>query len=794
MTPAFVEILRLWRLVLVRWSVYLLMIAGLVLAYGSAIVIGLYVRDEMTYDRFVPGAENIYLLSPYYGPRNKPLVASDLTPSGVAGWMKSDLPSVSAVTRLNAVEWPMSTPLRKVRERFYWADANFFDVVPLPVLRGDLRTALRDPGSVVMTRRMARAYFGRDDVIGRTLRGKGDIVYHVTAVLKDFPANTTIDREIFAAGSGDYTMLAILDRYPDLLWPTTYTFARFRSGADVKTLPDAVARITRAHWRGANNIPVKFDLVPLNDLHFRPHGDGQMKSRGHINLVLALIVVAIATLALAGINVSGLILAETSERGAEMAIRRALGARRIDLVSAILKESLCINAVSMALALAITERLLPGLNHLLDLDMSMWTMPVSELTVIAAVTVAVGGLSGLFPALVVSRPYKNTKGAPRGSGAGGESWRGWVVAQVALVIVLLVATHTIIRQWNYATQAASNFNGDNVLMIKYSDDPDANARFVSDVRRVPGVITAAESFGTPTTEYVRPGLAAISGRQVPLTRNSVHPDFFRVYDIPVLAGRNLQTTFVVPEVPAEVLINASAVKALGFASPEAAIGQVLTYDTDRTRMRSRIAGVVPDLRFATVYDPTEPMIFDSFAKYFSQINVRIDPRHRSQTIRDIDALWVRDTRDAVPIDRRFFQDYLVQQYHDLSQQIRVFNLVAAIGIVLSALGLTGLSIFLTRHQLREMAIRRALGATFADIFQQRLAPFFLPLVLANLLAVPIAWLGLGIWLSSFNSHVALSPLSFIGAGLVSVVFSLLTLAAYSFLTIRDVPLRALRHE
>ena len=792
MTPALFELLHVWRVIRLRWGAYVLMVAGLLLSYSAAIFIGLYVRDELTFDRFLPSANEVFLVSTYYGPQGRALVASDLTPAGVARWMKTDLPSVEAVTRLNAVEWPMSTARRKVKERFYWADPNFFDVLPLPVLHGDLSSALRQPGNIVMTQRMARAYFGHDDVVGQTVFSKGNVPFTVTAVIRDLPANTHLDREIFVSGTLDFAMLSILDRNEDYLWPTSYTYARFKPGTSVPDTNAKLARMTIAHWRGPNNIPVGFIFIPILKFLFQPPAYGQMKPRGHVNSILALVVVAGAILVMAGINFSGLVLAETNERSSEMAIRRALGATRPILIASILREAVIVNVISAVLALAITERFLPVLNRSVDLNMVMWSMPDALLFAVTSVTLVGSLLSGVYPAVVVSRPLIGGRRPGRILGAS-ERWRGWVTTQLALVIVLLIASHTMERQWRFATHDSLNFTSDKVLMVKFSAG-DTNERFANEVRNLKGVAVAAESFGSPTTEFVRPALAVQhGGRTIPITRNSVHPDFFKVYHVPVLAGRNLPGTFLRPEMPSEVLVNLSAVKALGYNSPQAAIGQMLTYDTDRTRMQSRIIGVVPDLRFKSIYEPVQPMIFDSFSKYFSQLNVRLTGEDAAGVLSEIDRLWARDSRDIVPIERRFFSDYIFEQYHELGQQIGVFNLVAAVGILMSMLGLTGLSIFLTRHQVREMAVRRALGATFQDIFLQRLTPFLWPLFWANMLAWPIAWCVLTLWLNSFADHVTVSPVSFLGASCISIAFATATLATHSAMTIRAVHIRALRH-
>ncbi len=795
MSPVLPDIARVCRIIASRWTVYLLMVAGLALAYCAAIIIGLYVHSELTYDRFIPQVDKVYVVSARYGPLGRGLIDSDRIPAGLARWVRSDVPDVAAVTRLDTQEWPMHSNRRDVKERFYFADGNLFGLLQLPVWRGDLKTALAKPGSVVLTRRLAVAYFGRDDVIGQTLITNNLHKLTVTAVLQDLPANSHLDREMFVAGSAPYAKLQAYDLNWNLLWPNTYTYVTLASGADPGRVAARLTEISRRHWQGPNNIPDRFELIPLKDLHFRPHGDGEMKPRGHLDSVFALVGVAGAILALACINFSGLVLAERNERTAELTLYSALGARRIDLIAQIMRESLLVNACSALLGLVIVERVMPVINAAFGFSLALWAHPASALAAVGLAVAVLTLAGGIAPAVVVSKPRPPERRAGGEANAASMHWRGWVVAQLALVIVLLTAAHTMSRQWTYSTTEALGFRGDNVVMVKLGENPAINDAFIRDVGALPGVETAAPSWGTPTNDYVRPAWIKRAGKpMIALTRNSVEPAFFDVYDVKLLAGRNLPRPFLAPEIPKDVLINAAAAQALGYADPQAAVGRTIEYYTDQTVMRSTVVGVVSNLRVSTVYDPIQPMIFDSYAKYFNQVNVRVASGRMEETLPRLDALWTTEAAGSVPIERRFFRDYLLAQYHDLRQQITAFYIISGLAVLLSTLGLTGLSIFLTRHQTQEMAIRRALGATFGDIFLQRLVPFVAPFLLANLIAWPVAWLSLQAWLGAFAEHVSLSWLSLLGAGVISVLFSLLTVAAHSALTARDIRISFLRSE
>ena len=238
----------------------------------------------------------------------------------------------------------------------------------------------------------------------------------------------------------------------------------------------------------------------------------------------------------------------------------------------------------------------------------------------------------------------------------------------------------------------------------------------------------------------------------------------------------MKGTYVFPDATKDIILNRSAALALGFSVPDNAIGRTIEYDVDQIHVRSRVVGVIPDMRFSPVYEPVQPMIFDNDRTYFSQINIRLSPDNPDKTISRIDRLWENLTDGKAPIIQSTFHAYLSDQYADLSHQILVARIVSLVSAVLSILGFVGLSIFQTRHQVRETAIRRALGASFLDIIHDRLSVFYGPILIANLIAWPMAWLVMSSWLNSFADHVPLSVGDFFAAAVTSSGFALIVSA------------------
>lgn len=764
------------RSLLRYWGLTLLNVVGLAIGAAAAIIIALYIRNELNFDRFLPDAGRVLMLTSVYSPPNSPVVGNDKSPAGVASWLRTDLPAVDAVTRLSPSEWPMRSARFQAHESFYWADSNLFDLLRFRAVAGDLRTALDKPYSMVVTQKVARRYFGRDDVVGQTVFINGGSPVTITAVLADFPANNSFGREIFISGSTTYGMLTIMDVHPTWQWASSYTFLRLKPGAH--TSPQAIRDVVARHWNNPYNLPTAFRLVPLPALHFEPEADSPMSPRGHRDTVTAMAVVAGLILFLAAVNFAGLMTAQIDERREEMMIRRSLGARRRHLFFQVFGETAVINGLSVVGAMALVERVLPLINRLLGLELSLWTAPGFSIAC-AFAAILTGIAAGLYPAIVLSSVPASSSREASNSGRGYLGRVGWIAVQFSLLIALLIASATIYRQWTFATGAAFNFDTAGVVQIEIYRDGGLEDTFRQHIVALGGVETAAYSRGIPEEKDTRPGWATSpSGNRVQFTRETVDPHFFATFGVRLLAGQNFTRPYKAGEAD-DVVLTLSAAKALGYRSPADAVGRSLDYIGDHTHLRSRIIGVVADMRIDTVREPLHPMVFDYHPDYFDRLNVKLKRGSEEAALRGIDEVWKRDYPTDNPIVRHFYSEYLDSLYRDMIQQWWAFGLLSVVGICLSILGLTGLSVYLARARLHEIAIRSALGARLWDIFLLRIEPFVTPLLIANGVGGLAAWALMSWWLSSFSAHVGLDPLSFVGAGAMAILIALVTLTVHA---------------
>jgi len=774
------------------WRINLLCMAGLAIGFAAALVISLDVKRELDFNRFVPDADHVLLLTAVYSPPNSPPVANDRTPSGMATWLRQDAPSVAAVARLYPDYWSVRSKTFQALEPFYWTDPDFFDVMGLKAAAGDLKTALDHPYTAVVTRRLARRYFGRGDVIGETLYLQGVSPVRITAVLADFPTNTDLGRGLFVSGLTSYGMLNLHDTNASWQWASSYTFLRLKPGNRL-TGADVLA-IAARHWRNPFSLPAVFKLVRFPDLHFEPEADGQIAPRGHRDTVTAMTIVAILVVGLAAINLAALMTAQIEARRREIATRKILGARARDIILLLLCETALVSLIGLLCALSMTEWALPLINEWLSLDLDLWSDP-GFTGAVAAIVVFAGTLAGVYPAVTLARLSPSPASFIRAKPVGDSDLRriGWVAIQISLLVMLLTSSQIVYRQWRYATGPALNFDGTHLLQVE-AWDVEKEAEFKKGVLAVPQVSAAAYSRYMPEQLDIRLGwVASPSGKAVQFLRQSVDTDFFKLFGLRVLAGRNFAEPYYSTAAPAEVVLSRSAAAAFGYASPAAAIGRVLAYRADHVDRQARIIGVVDDMRVASVREPTQPMVFDAEAFVFTRLNIRLKPGGEAAALPAIDAVWNRYYPKISPIKRHFYTDYLGDLYGDMQRQWWTFGLLSVVGVCLAILGLSGLSMYLARTHLREVAIRNALGARPWDIFLLRVVPFARPLIIGSGLGSLLAWAVMSWWLDSFSAHVAMGAAPFLISCGLTAMTTLATLSVHSVLTAPARSSHPLRH-
>lgn len=768
------------RILIRYWGLSLLTILGLAFGFAAAIVVALEVRNELGFDRFLPDTAQVYLLRTHYTPEGGTPVSSDQSPASMARWLRTDSPAVSASTRLVTAEWPMHTAQRVAQQRFYWADANLFNVLHFKAVSGDLATALQKPDSMVLTRKMARAFFGREDVVGQTIVLSSWMNVKITAVLADFPPNTSFQDQIFISSEAGYSMLSILDSHPEWNWTSCLTFVKLQPHTSLP--PAAMARIAARHGLAAREYPIRFSLTPLTQLHFLPIADSPIAARGHADTIIAMIAVALLIVTLAVVNFSELMAVQIDERRREMAIRKTLGAEAHDVFLQVMAEAAILVCLALLLAAAAVERLLPLINPVMRLGSSPWS---GAGFMLACLTLGflIAMLGALYPALALAAAHPRqhrSQGSARSDASISRSL--WTVARFSLLIVLLISSQTVYQQWRFATSDALNHDARHIFIVDTDSGVPADLSLGPQVAALKGVESVAYSRSLPELRNIWPDwVRRHDGRIVQMQRQSVDPTFYRIYDVHLLAGKGFTTTYPDLSPAREVVINRAALQALGYARPQDAIGQSLVLARVQGDHPTRIIGVIDDIRLADVRTPTPPMVFDNQAAFFNRLSVKLKPGAEASILPALQAIWKRTYPTAGPMEGQFYADYILSEYTDMYQQWYVFGLLSLVGVAVSIFGLIGLSIHIFRSRRKEVAIRNALGASKFDLITLRLKPYLRPLLIANLVAGTVAWLATYAWLRTFALHVNPNAFAFVLASACTFIIALGTLAIHTAL-------------
>jgi len=773
-------------------------IFGLAVGLCGGVTAALVIHSELHYDHFLPDYEHTYLaVSVGTPPGHAALYYEDSSPR-LAPLLK--LYSNAKVTRL----WREQVQLRhgafETGEAIYWADPNLFDVLLLPPFAGDLADALRRPDSVVLTRSLARKYFGRDDARGQTLLLEGKHPMTVTAVIEDLPPSQ-LESGVFASGLAAYSALSE-NRVPGVDSPafqvTVRTYLRVSQERTLEALRTTMPEIVQRMWPlrppdvGLTTALVRFDAVHA----FPAFNPGLYSRMARTGIVGALI------LFVACVNFVNLLTARSANRAKEVAVRKVAGASRRVLIGQFIGESFAYVAVAMLLGLGLTEWALPHLNSLLQSSASAdwWRSPALAAS-LAAMAIVLGVSIGAYPALILSafRPASVLSGLRNSLPRTNIVRQGLVTLQFAVLIGLMIVAGVLWEQRRFATGEALRVDTDEMLVIRAS----CNVAFLTQLRSVPGIRGASCSGralleGNSFASVGRAGALLHSMDTVPMQKGTL--ELFGVRplagSLSELAGPGAGDPRRWSSATARFVINDAAVHELGFASASAAIGQRLRAQTFGGGPEdNQIVAVVPDFSFASVEKPVAPTVYyePNPGAVLSLVNTKLRGRDIPETLAAIDRSW-RLTGMPGPIDRFFLNDHIQSLYVSLLREAQAFAVFCAVALLLACLGLLGLSASIAERRTREIGIRKATGAATHDIVRLLLFQFGKPVMWANLVAFPVAGYAMSRWLHGFAYHANLDPWLFAGAAVAALVIAMLTVSTHSILAARAKTAAALRYE
>ena len=772
-------------------------IGGLALGLACALLIMLWVRDELSFDRFHTKADRIFRVVFSTSEDGRPTNANGSF--GVGPALKKDFPEILETVRVKKME---QNPKRYVgyqdrkfyESRFFFAEPSALTVFDFPLVRGDAATALRDPGSVVLTEDMAAKYFGVEDPIGKVLEADpyndGKLMlFRVTGVAKNIPRQSHFHFDFLASFS---TLREDTDRFVGIYQHYTYVLMKDRSSAAALTAPRLLDFLER-NWQEDPWYTISFQ--PLLDIHLRSGLRSEIEPVGNRLYVYVFSAIALAVLLIACINFMNLATARSATRAKEVGIRKAVGAPRAQLIRQFLGESLSTSAIATGGAFLIIASALPWFNRLTGKGLTPASLAdPSLLLAAAAVALTVGLASGIYPAFFLSAfaPVQALKSRASRTAAGAGLRRVLVIFQFVLSIGIICSTLVIRDQMRHIRSRDLGFDRNQILVIPLNGEVRRNYEGLrSGLLQNPGVENSATSALVPTGGSAHYPTNFVGGPQG-LTQvvYFVDKEFVDTYGLGLLAGRT-------PERPAsedgpwEMLISEESAKEGGCASPQDAIGKGIEIAEEQS---GRVVGVVNDINLYSLHRPAYPIIYivSPVARH-NYLSVRIKTRNVPETLAHIEKTW-RSLVPSYPLDHMFL-DASFEQLHSAEQRMsEMFSVFSVLAIAVACLGLFGLASFTAEQRTKEIGIRKVLGASVTGLYAQLSRGFLLLVVLANVIAWPVAYFAMSAWLRNFAYRVRIGWWIFPAAALSALAVAALTVGSQTWRSARANPVDSLRYE
>lgn len=796
-------------------------IVGLSVALAAALLIGVYVRHELSYESFIPDADSVYRVEADYTLPGQTMDRWSLSPHPVPELLEADYGDQLTATFLAERDLVLTVDGEPFRRIVTVADANFFDVIGLPVARGDT-AAFREPNSLILSRSAAIQMFGTDDVVGRTVGvdGPQDVPdQRVVAVLADLPSNTRFRFDILGTTESGRPFAFPPEMSANWGNVVQETYVRLHDGVRPDAIAGQMPAFVARHMPESFSFTVGLNLRPLRRLHLADSPDAKLSNRNAVALA-ALTATGAFLIFIACFSYINLATARSLLRIKEVGLRKIMGGRTRHLAFQFLAESVVITTLSFVIGAVLAALLAPVFAGLVDRDLRLADMAEpGYLALAAGLIVLVSMGAGAYPALVLAsrRPIVLFRGKRGAVGGGGLLRTGIVSLQFGMTTALMITAVVVFAQISYLRNIDLGFDETNLLIVRYppvpvdltSTEESRQQVFRERLEQSPSIEAVAGGGSTPVPAYElytpmsRPGDPP--GADQAVLSISVSRRFFEVYDVPPLAGRAFSedpTRDVLrnptPDQPngeGPLVVTQSFLSMFDLGAPEAALGEHIVVNTrGGAQMDFTIIGIVPDMHFRLGRQEKMPMAFiPAQSPDLGEVTARVRPGAADGALADARRIWA-ELFPEEQMNYEFLDDRIAAANADDQRQSSLFAFFAVLALFVACLGLFALSSFVVARRTYEVAVRKTLGASTANVSRLLMWDFAKPVLLANVIAWPIAWLLAHAWLGRFPERIDLSPGFFLGVSAVALVVAMLTIFARTLRSAGVHPASVLKYE
>ena len=789
---------------------------GLAVGFSCCLLILGYILHELSYDRYHRNAENIYRVERSWRNYETGITSLELgtVAPAIAPLLENDFQEIQALTRLVS---PGTTTLRYGEKMFneqdvYYADEHFFNVFDVEVVKGNPEKALEDPFSVMLTEELAEKYFRGEDPLNKVIRLDNQFDMKVTGIYKAFPANSHVHPRLLISFNTLKDSAVYGEENLRTNWGNNsfFTYLLLPDNYDSEKLEVQFPAFLNRHIDEGGSGTVQpsdwtsLRLRPVTDIHLHANTDLEAEENGDIQRVYIFSAIALFILLIACINYMNLSTARSVLRAKEIGVRKVIGAGKGELVTQFLSESVLISWIATILAFAFTWLAFPWLNRLSGLDLSIdilldWRV----LLPLLLLPFLVGLLSGLYPALFLSsfQPVKVLKGFSKVGKSGVSFRQALVVIQFSISIILIIGTVVVYKQLQYMQEKALGFQREHVVTLSNNTSlAPAFETFRAELQASPAITEVGRSSLIPTERLLNAAGSQISrGDSLAPTKADIKfvtadNHFFSTYGIDVLAGRNFSADFG-PDT-SSFIINEAALSVLGLKSAEEAIGKEFQYGS----RNGRLVGVVNDFHFESLHQRILPMVFFKSinpsgigSAGYGKISIKVTGESLAAGLAHIEKSWRTFVPDT-PYEYSFLEDTYARLYAAEKRQGAVFTLFSCIAIAIACLGLFGLSAFTISQRVREIGIRKVLGAETSSLVTLLSKDFLKLVLLAALIAFPLAWYAMSKWLEDFAYRIDIPLWVFLAAGVIATLIAFLTISFQAIKAATANPVNNLRTE
>lgn len=775
-------------------------VLGLTIGLCSCLLIVLYIQHEISYDNFEKKGDRIARVIMEYNFDGSPESnRGNYTSVRVAPVLKKNFPEVESTTKMQKTERVVKYKDKLINEKnFVFADQGFFDLFSFTLLQGEKKGALALPYQVILTESTAKKYFPNENPMGKALKiGTDSNLYQVIGVLQDCPSNSQIKFDFLAS----FASLGLTPEDEDSYWDANYTtYLLLKNENSIASLQSKLPAFMKKEMQG-KGASINFYLEPFLKIHLYSPYEG-FEPNNNIVYIYVLAAVALLILVIACSTYINLSTARSIERAKEVGVRKVIGAGKRQLFWQFIGESALLCFISTAVSFLIAWMMLPAFNHLADKQLNpeqLFSLPFILIGLVMAIILCF--IAGAYPALILTRfqPARVLKGAFKNSASGQLLRKSLIVFQFSISVFLIVSTFMIQRQMNFIQQTKLGYDREHVLVLPMDNSMLAQIKLIkSEFKSNPDVLSVSRCARSPVEGpggYNMRKAEMPANQQIAVYANPVDEDFINTTGLQLIAGNNL-TEQDIADVAGEdqsrktyhFILSESAARQLGW-SPEEAVGKKMFLDDSRP---GYVRGVVSDFHFQSLHVAIRPIIL--FPESWNrELLLKLSGHHLPQTISFLESKW-KSLVPNRPFEYRFLDDDYNNLYHAEQRLGAIMNISASIAMILACFGLFGLSAYSAQQRVKEMGIRKVLGASLRQITFALSKDFIRLVMVSILIAIPLAWLAVSKWLEDFAYKTDISWLSFVIAAMVTVFLAIATISFQALKTGLANPVKSLRTE